>query len=80
MRTNPFQEKGNDAIIRALLKDPLQIPNGKITRSRDKRFKEALHGLIMTIQNETKETLLNLALMDGYGLFNIIQVCDDWTE
>lgn len=80
MGINTFQEKGNDAIIRAPLKDPIQIPNEPVTKARAKRFKEAFHGLIMTIQDETKETLFKLAPMDGHGLLNVLQAREEWAE
>ncbi|KAI9173666.1 hypothetical protein LWI28_004589 [Acer negundo] len=46
LRTNPFQEGGNDENKGAALKDPLHVPVRPITRARAKRFKEALNGLI----------------------------------
>jgi hypothetical protein len=30
------------------LKDPLQVPNGPITRSRAKKIKEAMQGLVQS--------------------------------
>ncbi|XP_028764585.1 uncharacterized protein LOC114722675, partial [Neltuma alba] len=48
-RSNPFEERGNDAIQQAnssTSNDPLQIPTGPITRARAKRIKEALSGLM----------------------------------
>ncbi|XP_042972946.1 uncharacterized protein LOC122304748, partial [Carya illinoinensis] len=45
-RSNPFEERGNDGNQGgATLKDPLQIPDGPITRSRAKKIKEAMQGL-----------------------------------
>ncbi|KAL5801031.1 hypothetical protein ACOSQ3_032663 [Xanthoceras sorbifolium] len=46
LRTNPFQEGGNDENKGAAPRDPLHVPIGPITRARAKRFKEALNGLI----------------------------------
>uniref|UniRef100_A0A2N9G165 Integrase catalytic domain-containing protein n=1 Tax=Fagus sylvatica TaxID=28930 RepID=A0A2N9G165_FAGSY len=44
-RSNPFEERGNDENQQALLKDPLHVPVGPITRARSKKIKEALNGL-----------------------------------
>lgn len=66
--------------IQAPLTNPIQISNRPITRARAKSFKEALHGLIITIQDETKETLLKLATMDRHGLLNVIQACKEWVK
>uniref|UniRef100_A0A2N9FJQ1 Reverse transcriptase n=1 Tax=Fagus sylvatica TaxID=28930 RepID=A0A2N9FJQ1_FAGSY len=45
-RSNPFEERGNDENQQALLKDPLHVPVGPITRARSKKIKETLNGLI----------------------------------
>ncbi|KAH6824909.1 hypothetical protein C2S53_002287 [Perilla frutescens var. hirtella] len=42
LRTNPFQEKGNDTILDG-------VPEGPVTRSRTKRFKESLNGFIREV-------------------------------
>uniref|UniRef100_A0A2N9F337 Reverse transcriptase RNase H-like domain-containing protein n=1 Tax=Fagus sylvatica TaxID=28930 RepID=A0A2N9F337_FAGSY len=45
-RSNPFEERGNDGNQGGpSLKDPLQVPDGPITRSRAKKIKEAMQGL-----------------------------------
>ncbi len=50
-RTNPFEERGNDAtqdaqpIVRDV-QDPLEVPEGPITRSRAKKIKDAMNGLV----------------------------------
>ena len=38
--------KGSDGNQGALLKDPVQVPIGPVTRARAKKFKELLNGLI----------------------------------
>jgi hypothetical protein len=38
-------KRGND-VIQAILKDPLEVPVGLVTRLRVKRFKEAFNGLL----------------------------------
>ena len=50
-RMNPFEERGNDTVQNNIqdnqqVKDPLLVPEGPITRSRAKKIKEAMFGLI----------------------------------
>jgi len=45
LRTNLFEEMGNDGNGGSNLKDHLQVPDGPITRSRAKKIKEAMQGL-----------------------------------
>uniref|UniRef100_A0A2N9IRC6 Reverse transcriptase domain-containing protein n=1 Tax=Fagus sylvatica TaxID=28930 RepID=A0A2N9IRC6_FAGSY len=48
-RSNPFKERGNDGNQGGpSLKDPLQVPDGPITRSRAKKIKEAMQGLVQS--------------------------------
>jgi len=48
-RSNPFEERGNDEHHRGLgLKDPLQVPDGLITRSRAKKIKGAMERLVQS--------------------------------
>jgi hypothetical protein len=52
LRTNPFQEEGNDedvASTRSWNADPIQVPIGPVTRARAKKFQNALSGLIQGI-------------------------------
>ena len=45
--SNPFKERGNDGNQGGpSLKDPLQVLDGLITRSRVKKMKEAMQGLV----------------------------------
>ena len=47
LRTNPFQEEGNDGSkAKEGSVDPLEVPLGPMTRARAKRFKEVFHVLI----------------------------------
>ena len=48
LRTNPFEERGNDENQQAF-KDPLHVPIGPITKARSKKIKETLNGLIQDI-------------------------------
>ena len=53
LRTNPFQEGGNDGSMgRKWSVDPLEIPLGPMTQARAKSFKEALNVLIRDAQVE----------------------------
>jgi hypothetical protein len=48
-RSNPFEERGNDGNQSGpSLKDPLQVPDGPITRSRANKIKEAMQGLVQS--------------------------------
>ena len=52
LRTNPFQEEGNDediASTRSWNAYPIQVPIGPVTRARAKKFQNALSGLIQGI-------------------------------
>ncbi|GKV07012.1 hypothetical protein SLEP1_g18825 [Rubroshorea leprosula] len=49
LRTNPFQEEGNDVNPGLTVKDSIQVPVGPVTRARAKKFKEALNELIREI-------------------------------
>ncbi|KAK0578166.1 hypothetical protein LWI29_006167 [Acer saccharum] len=52
LRTNPFQEEGNDenvASTRSWNADPIQVLIGPVTRARAKKFQNALSGLIQGI-------------------------------
>ena len=62
-RTNPFEERGNDAVQGSVqddqqVKDPLLVPAGPITRSRAKKIKEAMLGLVKeTMAATSKENI-----------------------
>ena len=45
-RSNLFKERGND--MAAQVTDPLEMPQGPISRARAKKFKEALLNLMKT--------------------------------
>ena len=66
-RSNPFEERGDDAIQAP--KDPLEVLVGPVTRLRAKRFKEALNGLFQDtwakvnfkrILNNEEQAMINL--------------------
>ena len=52
LRTNPFQEEGNDEDIvstKAWNVDPIQVSIGPVVRAPAKKFQNALNGLIQGI-------------------------------
>ena len=66
-RSNPFEERGDDAIQPS--KDPLDVPVGPVTRLRAKKFKEAFNGILQNtwarvdfkrICNNKEQDLINL--------------------
>ncbi|XP_059428527.1 uncharacterized protein LOC132162290 [Corylus avellana] len=72
-RTNTFEERGNDEIQQAPLKDPLHVPVGPITRARSKKIKEALNGLIQEIWADSKMGHSKLGPKGDEGVINLIQ-------
>ena len=55
---NLFEERGNDGNQGGpSLKDPLQVPDGPITRSRAKKIKEAMQGLVQFTWDEASKSL-----------------------
>ena len=85
LRTNPFQEEGNDGDMESSnawkVADPIQVPVGPITRARAKKFKEALNGLIHEIWNQ-----VNLCKPIDQGprqpqrCINLIQILEESTN
>ena len=85
MRTNPFQEEGNDGDMESSnawkVADPIQVPVGPITRARAKKFKEALNRLIHEIWNQ-----VNLCKPIDQGprqpqrCINLIQILEESTN
>ena len=69
LRTNPFQEGEDDANMDVPRKawDPLQLPEGPITRGRLKRFKEALQG----VMSKPEEVVMHGSTFGGQR--NVIQ-------
>ena len=66
-RSNHFEEKGNDGNQGGpSLKDPLQVPDGPITRSRVKKIKEVMQGLVQSTWDEaSKSPTLKMGLKEG---------------
>jgi hypothetical protein len=75
-RSNPFEERGNDENQQALLKDPLRVLVGPITRARSKKIKEALNGLIQDIWTDSTTGHSKLGPKEDEGVINLIQATD----
>jgi len=79
LRTNPFQEEGNDENKGAASRDPLHVPVGPITRARAKRFKEALNGMIQDTWADSKLLKSKMSPREDPGLINIIKAIE-WAD
>jgi hypothetical protein len=66
----------DDGNQHALLKDPLHVPVGPITRARSKMIKEAISGLIQEIWAGSKTEHSNLGPKEDEGVINLIQAID----
>ena len=75
LRTNPFEERGNDENQQAF-KDPLHIPVGSITKARSKKIKEALNGLIQEIWADSNAGHSKLGPKEDEGVINLIQAIE----
>jgi hypothetical protein len=82
LRSNPFEERGNDGNQGGpSLKDPLQVPNGPNTRSRAKKIKEAMQGLVQSTWDEaSKSPTIKVGLKEGEPiLIHLIQAVENMT-
>ena len=63
------------------LKDPLQVPNGPITRSKAKKIKEAMQELVQSTWDEaSKSPTIKVGLKEGEPiLIQLIQTVEDMT-
>jgi hypothetical protein len=81
-RSNPFEERGNDGNQSGpSLKDPLQVPYGSITRSRAKKIKEAMQGLVQSTWDEaSKSPTIKVGWKEEEpNLIHLIQAVEDMT-
>ena len=64
------------------LKDPLQVPDGPITRSRAKKIKEAMQGMVQSTWDEaSKSPTIKVGLKEGEPiLIHLIQAVEDMTS
>ena len=60
----------------ALLKDPLHVPVGPITRARSKKIKAAVNGLIQDIWTDSTMGHSKLGPKEDEGVINLIQAAD----
>ncbi|GKV11020.1 hypothetical protein SLEP1_g22309 [Rubroshorea leprosula] len=78
LRTNPFEERGNDGNqddpTCTTSRDPLHIPGGLVMRARVRKMREALNGLIEQIWVDNNMQQVNRSLDDYQGMVNIIQI------
>uniref|UniRef100_A0A2N9I319 Reverse transcriptase domain-containing protein n=1 Tax=Fagus sylvatica TaxID=28930 RepID=A0A2N9I319_FAGSY len=77
-----LKERGNDGNQGGpSLKDPLQVPDGPITRSRAKKIKEAMQGLVQSTWDEASKSLtIKVGLKEGEPiLIHLIQAVEDIT-
>ena len=75
MRTNPFEERGNDENQQAF-KDPLHVPIRPFTRARSKKIKEALNRLIQEIWADSNTGHSKLGPKEDEGIINLIQAIE----
>ena len=63
------------------LKDPLQVPDGPITRSRAKKIKEVMQGLVQSTWDEaSKSPTIKVGLKERESiLIHLIQAVEDIT-
>ena len=66
----------DDENQQALLKDPLHVPVGPITRARSKKIKEALNRLIQDIWADSTTGHSKLGPKEDEGVINLIQAAD----
>jgi hypothetical protein len=76
VRVHPDGNQGGPS-----LKDPLQVPDGPITRSRAKKIKEAMQGLVQSTWDEaSKSPTIKVGLKEGEPiLIHLIQAVEDMT-
>ena len=91
-RLNPFEERGNDksfggsiaqSIGEVTIHDPLNVPDRPITRSRAKKIKEAMAGLMQSTWAEfghpvNKTSTFKMGFnKEGVALINLIQATEE---
>ena len=70
------EKRYGDENQQALLKDPLHVPVGPTTRTRSKKIKEALNGLIQDIWADSTMGHSKLGPKEDEGVINLIQAAD----
>ncbi|GLT25858.1 hypothetical protein SLA2020_009610 [Shorea laevis] len=78
LRTNPFQEEGNDVNPSSTLKDSIQVPVGPVTRARAKKFKQVLNELIQEIWTQANSWRpIEGSPCEPQNYISLIQVLED---
>ncbi|RVW12377.1 hypothetical protein CK203_108084 [Vitis vinifera] len=75
LRTNPFEESGNDENQQAF-KDRLHVPVGPIAKAKSKKIKEALNGLIQEIWADSNAGHSKFGPKEDEGVINLIQAIE----
>ena len=80
-RDRPLVSHGDGNQSGPSLKDPLQVPDGPITRSRDKKIKEVMQGLVQSTWDEASKSKTNkVGLKEEEPiLIHLIQAVEDMT-
>ena len=87
-RSNPFEKRGNDesfggSIGEVTVHDSLNVPDGAITRSRAKKIKEVMAGLVQSTWAEfghliNKTSTFKIGFnKEGVALINLIQATEE---
>jgi hypothetical protein len=76
LRSNPFEERGNDENQQTPLKDPLHVLIGPITIARSKKINEALNWLIQEILGDSKTGHSKFFPKEDESIINLIQAID----
>ena len=63
-----------------VLKDPLYVSIGSITRARSKKFKEAFNGLIQEIWADSNTRHFKLVLKEDEGVINLFLSIEGWSS
>ena len=77
-----YQRLGDGNQGEPSLKDPVQLPNRPITRSRAKKIKETMQGLVQSTWDEaSKSPTMKVGLKEGEPiLIHLIQAVEDMTQ
>ncbi|KAI9194093.1 hypothetical protein LWI28_003055 [Acer negundo] len=76
LKTNPFQEGGNDENKEAAPRDPLHVLASPIIRAWAKRFKETLNGLIQDTCADFEVLKSKMSPHEDQGLINFLKAID----
>ena len=83
MQCTPPDESSGGSIGEVTVQNPLNVPNGPITRSRAKKIKEAMAGLVQSTLAEfghpvNKTSIFKIGFnKEGVALINLIQATEE---